>query len=200
MKNNIILLQYGNTKTYLIKGEKGNLLIDTDIYGTLNEFFKTIKQANIKVSDINYVTATHYHPDHIGLISELMDLNVKLLLVDNQLNSIHFSDEIFKRNSNNRYKPINENNALIITTIKSRSFLKSLGINGEIIKTNSHSTDSIAVILDDGNCFVGDLEPYEYIKAYPNNLTLTKDWNNILAYNPKVIHFSHNIDKIIDKE
>lgn len=30
------------------------------------------KGLGIKVSDITYVLATHYHPDHIGLVSELM--------------------------------------------------------------------------------------------------------------------------------
>ena len=53
-----------------------------DIYGA-------IKQYNIKVSDISYVLATHYHPDHIGLVSELMKQGVKLLILDMSYNLKH---------------------------------------------------------------------------------------------------------------
>ena len=66
MKNEIIELKYGNTNTFLIKGEYGNLLVDTDYAGTIQAFYKEIKRNNIRLSDITYVIATHYHPDHIG--------------------------------------------------------------------------------------------------------------------------------------
>lgn len=69
--------------------------------------------------------------------------------------------------------------------------MKSIGINGEIIPTCSHSKDGIALILDDGNCFVGDLEPRSYIDAYEDNRILESDWNRIASRNPKVIHFGH---------
>ena len=75
-------LKYGNTNTFFIQGTNGGLLIDTDYAGTLSEFYKEIKTHGIKLSDIAYVLATHYHPDHIGLVSEIMKQGVKLLLVD----------------------------------------------------------------------------------------------------------------------
>ena len=83
MRREIVMLtkiRYGNTNTVLIKGDKGSILIDTDYAGTMPSFYKTIKSLGIKVSDITYVLATHYHPDHIGLISELMSQGVKLKL------------------------------------------------------------------------------------------------------------------------
>ena len=90
-------LKYGNTNTFIIRGTGGNLLIDTDYAGTLPSFYRAIKEHDIPVSDINYVLATHYHPDHIGLVSELMKQGVKLLLVDNQQSYIHFADENFQQ-------------------------------------------------------------------------------------------------------
>ena len=70
-------LKYGNTNTYFIDG----LLFGTDMPGTMPQFFKTIKQNEISLTDIHYVLASHYHPDHIGLISELMDMGVRLIIV-----------------------------------------------------------------------------------------------------------------------
>ena len=65
-----IKLKYGNTNTFFIHGMNGNLLVDTDYAGTLPAFYRALKADNIKISDISYVVATHYHPDHIGLIRE----------------------------------------------------------------------------------------------------------------------------------
>ena len=64
----MIKLKYGNTNTFFIKGSQGGLLIDTDYAGTMPAFYKAMKNASIGLTDIKYVIATHYHPDHMGLI------------------------------------------------------------------------------------------------------------------------------------
>lgn len=193
----IIKLRYGNTNTFFVRGNNANLLIDTDYAGTLSYFYKEIKQHNISVKDITYLLATHFHPDHIGLVSELMDLGVKLLLIDVQIPFVHFSDEIFSRDKRLKYEPINENEAVVITCEQSREFLNKVGICGEIICTPSHSPDSISVVLDDSICIVGDLEPIEYLEAYENNSDLKRDWDLILSRNPRKIYYSHANEKII---
>ena len=193
----ITKIRYGNTNTFLIRGDKGSVLIDTDFAGTLPMFYRTIKTLGIKVSDITYVLATHYHPDHIGLVSELMEQGVKLLLVDTQVESVHYSDEIFAREPRLGYKPIDESEAVTISVEESRSFLKELGIDGEIISTPSHSEDSISVILDDGTCIVGDLEPFEYLAGYEDNEALSADWDTVLGLDPKRICYAHANEKEI---
>ena len=188
-------LRYGNTNTFYIAGAKGGLLIDTDYAGTLPQFFKAIKTACIDISDISYMLATHYHPDHIGIVRELQKLGVTLLIVDVQHSSVHFADDIFFRDKRLNYKPIDENVAKVISCAESRSFLCSIGISGEIIYTPSHSEDSVSIILDDGNCIVGDLEPVEYLAAYDHNPRLKSDWEQIMSYHPKRILFSHVNEK-----
>lgn len=190
-------LKYGNTNTFFVRGIGGNLLIDTDYAGTLPAFYRAIKEHNIKISDITYVLATHYHPDHIGLVSELVKQGVKLLVVNTQSEYIHFADEIFNRDKRFNYEPINIRSAIMIGIEDSREFLKNIGIEGEIISTASHSNDSISLILDNGICFVGDLEPMEYLDAYEENTALRDDWNLVMTYNPKIIYYSHANEKVI---
>ena len=191
----MIKLRYGNTNTFYIAGAKGGLLIDTDYAGTLPQFFKAIKTACIDISDISYMLATHYHPDHIGIVSELQKLGVTLLIVDVQHSSVHFADDIFFRDKRLNYKPIDENVAKVISCAESRRFLCSIGISGEIIYTPSHSEDSVSIILDDGNCIVGDLEPVEYLAAYDHNPRLKSDWEQIMSYHPKRILSAHANEK-----
>jgi len=190
-------LLYGNTNTFFIEGSNGGLLVDTDMAGTLPLFFRSIKTAGIDIRDVSYVLASHYHPDHIGLVGELQQLGVTLLLVDIQQPAVHFADGIFARSRNLRYVPIDENKAMVISCAKSRGFLHSLGIEGEIILTPSHSEDSISLILDDGDCIVGDLEPLEYLDAYEQNPALERDWQSILRVHPKRILYAHANEKKI---
>lgn len=193
----ICKIKYGNTNTFFIHGTNGNLLVDTDYAGTLSAFYKAIKQQSIGLSEITYVLATHYHPDHIGLISELMELGVKLLLVDTQMEYIHFADEIFGRDKRLNYAPINITEAMIVPLAESREFLRDIGIDGEILSTPSHSQDSISLALDNGTCIVGDLEPIDYLEAYDDNEALKKDWKAIMSYNPKVIYYAHANERVM---
>ena len=191
----MVRLQYGNTNTYYIEGTNGGLLIDTDYAGTLSSFYKAIKTNSIQIKDIRYVIATHYHPDHIGLISELMKQGIQLLLLESQIESVHFSDEIFFKENRLYYEPIDETKAIILRFDESREFLSRIGIAGEILPTPSHSIDSISIILDDGTCIVGDLEPMEYVSAYYENPALKEDWEHILSFNSKKICYAHANEK-----
>ncbi len=191
-------LKYGNTNTFFLRGTTGNLLVDTDYAGTLPMFYKEIKRQNISLKDITYVLATHYHPDHMGLVSELMKQGVKLLLVDVQKEYVGFSDEIFAREKRTEVMPIRREEATVISCAESRVFLKNLGVEGEIISTPSHSEDSVTLILDDGTCFVGDLEPVEYLGAYEENEKLKADWEHIMSHKPKIIYYAHANEKVFE--
>lgn len=169
---NTIKLKYKNTNTYFING----LLFDTDMPDTLSLFYKALKQNGLTLNDIKYVMCSHYHPDHMGLVKDLIEKGIKLVVLENQ-------------------HPTFVSDAKLITIKDSRQFLKELDIDGEIIATDSHSKDSIALILDKGECFVGDVEPFQYIDGYKDNQSLQQDWNNILKYNPRIIHFGHQIDQ-----
>lgn len=193
----ITKIRYGNTNTFLIRGTNANLLIDTDYAGTLPAFYKAIKELGIKVSDINYVLATHYHPDHIGLVSELMEQGVKLIIMESQIEYVHYSDSIFAREPHLNYKPIDESKALILSFDDARSFLASLGIDGNIGSTESHSEDSIYVSLSDGSFILGDLEPLEYLDAYKDNAALKNDWDEILKQKPSLLLYAHANEKRI---
>ena len=192
----MIKLKYGNTNTFFIPGDKGGLLFDTDYAGTLPAFYKAVKRNGIAVKDISYVLASHYHPDHMGLISELMGQGVRLLVVDAQKDFIHYPDGIFARDRI-PYFPIDESRATVISCEESREFLSRMGIRGEIIRLPSHSEDSVSLVLDDGDCFVGDLEPFEYLEAYQENVPLKRDWEHILSYHPGRIFYAHRPGRVI---
>ena len=160
----MIKLRYGNTNTFFIPGAGGGLLVDTDWAGTLPQFFKAIKAAGIEMKTITTLLITHYHPDHMGLAGELKQLT---------------------------YRPVDEHAATLISCSESRALLKAHGIGGEILHTPSHSQDSVSLLLDDGSCLVGDLEPLAYLAGYDENPALKNDWEQILRRHPKRILYAH---------
>ena len=194
-------LKYGNTNTYFIRGAKGNILLDTDYAGTLPMFYKAIKANGISIKDITFVLVTHCHPDHMGLIGELVSMGVKFLVMDTQVPNLHFSDDIFRRDQTLRFLPsVPEDKAEVIACKDSRAFLAALGIDGEIVSTPSHSEDSITLALDSGDCFVGDLEPMEFMDGYEENKALQSDWEKVMSFSPRVIHYGHAPERILSYE
>lgn len=189
----IIPLRYGNTRTYFV----GGLLIDTDMAGTLPAFRRELKRHGLTQDDVRWVLATHYHPDHIGLIGELTRSGVTLLLAEHQKPFVHFSDAIYARMPGCGFLPIDGERAAVIPCGGSRAFLSALGVSGEIVPTASHSADGAALILDDGNAFVGDLEPSEYLAGYGDHPALREDWDRILRLGARIIHSAHRPDLIL---
>ena len=193
-------LKYGNTNTYFIRGAKGSILLDTDYAGTLQMFYKEIKKNGISLKDITYILATHYHPDHMGLVGELVSMGVKFLVIDTQVPNLHFSDDIFSRDKTLRMSPsVPEDKAEVIACKDSRAFLAALGIDGEIVSTPSHSGDSITFVLGSGDCFVGDLEPMEFMDGYEENKALQSDWEKVMSFCPGVIHYGHAPERSFHK-
>ena len=190
-----IKLKYGNTNTYLV----GNLLVDTDMPGTLPALWRELKKHNISYNQVRYVFVTHYHPDHIGIVGELIQNGVKLLLLEHQKEYVHSSDAIFARDKHSAFVPINEKSAIVVPVEESRTFLFGIGIEGEIVKTKSHSPDGAALILDDGNAFVGDLEPREFLGGYDDNKLLFEDWEVILSHGAETIRYGHANSQRISK-
>ena len=125
-----------------------------------------------------------------------MRQGVKLLLIDVQKDAVHYSGRIFARDGI-RYSPVNESLATVISCEESGEFLLKLGIRGEVIHTPSHSADSISLILDDGDCIVGDLEPYEYIEAYEDAVSLKRDWDHIFAMEPSRVLYAHRPERTL---
>ncbi len=92
------------------------------------------------------------------------------------------------------YVPIEDEKVLTLSCEESRSFLKKMNIDGEIIHTPGHSDDSISIILDAGIAIVGDLYTLDTITAYNDDI-LNGSWNKMLSRNIKKVYYGHAKEK-----
>ena len=186
----VTLVGYGRTNTFLVRGEAGHLLVDTDYAGTLPAFFRAIKGVGVTVGDIACVIATHYHPDHCGIIGDLQRLGVRLLLMESQVGLCHAADRIFRREGR-RFTPVDDAAATVLGFEGSGEVLSDMGIAAEVIPTPSHSADSVSVVVATGAALVGDLVCQSHLFAYGPGSPEALDWERIRARAPRVVCHAH---------
>ena len=182
--------RYCTTNSYLVRSSSACLLIDTGMASTLASFNAALETYSLSIASITHVVATHYHPDHIGLIPRLVSYGVLPIAFGNQIQHLHDSDEIYMRSPKEPFRPIEDNKVISVPFEQSRSFLSSLGIKGEVISLPSHSPDSIGIMLDTKEAFVGDLTPLNWIEITDDD-PASCDWKHILEYDSHIIYYGH---------
>lgn len=155
---NIVNVGYDSTNYYIMEAKSGKLLVDCGWPGTLQKFMGVLKRKGISFQEIKVLLVTHFHPDHAGLVQELKNQGIKLILPECQIDFIPPFAGFF-HGKNYPYVPIAQNDNLILKLEDSRKFLAGIGLNGEILYTPGHSDDSVTLILDEGFAFTGDLHP-----------------------------------------
>lgn len=183
-------IKYGTTNTYLIKGSNGAILFDTGWAGTLAAFCHAMGAAGEKVQDIKYIMISHFHPDHMGIAQEIADMGPVICVADIQKDFIHSSDRILARDKRFEFTPIRDEGVRFFTLEESRVFLKELGIDGCVYHTPGHSDDSISLMLDSGELFVGDLNPLYELELHRGSAIETT-WNMLLSMNPRKVYYGH---------
>lgn len=184
-------LRYSNTNTYLITGRTGTLLFDTGWAGSFPAFRDLLKQHGRKVRDIDIILISHFHPDHMGISQEIADSSgAKIIVLDIQLDHIHDADIIFEKEKRSGFVPIRDEALEVVSEKGSRALLSKYGIDGEVIFTPGHSDDSISLLLDSGELFVGDLNPLYELPLHEGTL-VADSWEKLLSKKPKVIYYGH---------
>lgn len=93
--------------------------------------------------------------DHAGLAQELKLAGVPLLVVSGQEPAIPLLKQHMK--PDDRFVDITLHDNVTIDAEGSRTFLGTIGIEGQIVHTPGHSDDSVSLLLDSGAVFTGDL-------------------------------------------
>ena len=186
----IIELRYSNTNTYLIRGTNGSILFDTGWAGTFLQFCRALGEAGATVQEIRYLFISHFHPDHMGIAQEIAGCGVRIVAADVQRAHIHDADRVFAKEGNRLYLPIVDEDVRVISCGESRQLLEECGIAGELVHTPGHSEDSISLCLDEGQLFVGDLNPLYELDIHKGT-QIGDSWDKLLARNPDKVYYGH---------
>ena len=183
-------LQYSNTNTYLIEGERGKLLFDTGWAGTFPMLCKTLGEMHISVQEISAIIISHFHPDHMGIAQEIADQGAVLLIPELQKKFLHAADPIFVKEIGSSFVPIRDEQVRMFPLAESRKILKEYGLDGQIYHTPGHSDDSISLWLDEGDLFVGDLNPLYELELHKGT-QIGESWDKLLKLQPQMVYYGH---------
>jgi len=182
----IITISYRSTNYFILDNGKAKLLVDAGWPGTLGEFKHALKRMDISLADINYLLVTHYHPDHAGLAQDVKDAGAKLIITEEQVPFIPRLKEYIKPGT--IFNDIRPDANILISIQNSRAFFKKLGFDARIMHTPGHSDDSVSLLLDSGEAFIGDLAP---AYAAGDNALVKNSWEKLKGAGAKKIYPSH---------
>ena len=185
---NIVNVGYASTNYYLLEPDRIGLLIDVGWPGTLPRLLNMLKRKGVAFQKVKYLLVTHYHPDHAGLAQEMKEQGVRLIVLDSQTAFIPILGRYMK--PRDHYREISLEGNVNLRADESRSFLRSIGVEGEIIYTPGHSDDSVTLILDEGIAFTGDLPNPIAMPGEPGSQTALS-WAKIRTYAVKTIYPAH---------
>lgn len=193
----IVKLNHRYTTSYLIQKNGTWIFFDAGWPDSYSTFAEIMSRNNIQLEEVAYLFVSHFHPDHCGVVEELKERGVMLLLHETQANGPESANHFFERNPNKFYKPITQKNCKLITSPQSKELLRAIGFVGEPIPTPGHSDDSISLVLDDSG-FVGDLPPYDMAKAYSDPV-LMESWRRLIDMGVNHLYPAHGAQYSIRK-
>lgn len=199
---------------YLLKFEKGCVLLDAGYTTDYPTFLKKIEKAGVKIEDIKYLVLTHVHNDHIGYMKDLLEntsiipilhkkAEERLLEGKNRLGDcsgflsrcLSFLSKISGK-SGETWDPIILDERKVYGN-KDPEYFKKQGFPITIVEFPGHTPDSIGILTDDGILFSGDMT----INGFPalhRKTFLIEDldayklsWKKVLDLNPKTIYPCH---------
>lgn len=185
---NIVNVGYGSTNYYVIGSGSNRLLVDVGWPGTAGKLLANFKRKGIAIAEIRYLLATHYHPDHAGLVQELKNMGMRLMVMEGQREAIPALKQWMKPEMG--YLDIDLGDNVEVTLAASRAFLAKVEISGEVVSTPGHSDDSVTLLLDTGDAFTGDLQSES--RADESDVAkVHASWEKLRSMHMRMIHPGH---------
>lgn len=184
----IVDVGYRSTHFWVVSAGRSRLLVDLGWPGRFGELAANLRRMDIPLDEIRYGLATHYHIDHAGAAQDLKNAGVPLLVMDVQTEAIPRMKRWIKPEDN--YTEITTHDNLVISCAESRALLAGIGIPGEILPTPGHSPDSVSLLLDTGEAFVGDLTRPEGVDR-EDATAVAASWRLLRERGATTIHPAH---------
>jgi len=174
INDQVLSFKIALTNNFLIKLSGGYLLVDTNYYHKYEQFLKELKSEKISPGEISYLLLTHHHDDHAGFAKRFLLTSQARLIVHN--NAIPFLKMGIHDNRgkhwnkwiqqmldplskiiNHKYPGLKVRKEDLILEGNCLKNSLDFRLDGKIISTPGHSSDSISIVFNDGNAIVGDV-------------------------------------------
>ena len=184
----IVNVGYRSTNFWVVSAGRSRLLVDLGWPGMFGTLAANLERMDIPLKEITHGVATHYHLDHAGAAQDLKNAGMRLVVAEEQVDAIPLMARHAK--ASDHYTEISPLGNLVVSCADSRALLASLGISGQFVHTPGHSDDSIAVLLDGGEVFTGDLTWPSFATEQTIELVM-QSWARLRALGATTVHAGH---------
>ena len=205
--DNIYIRRFLYFNLYVIKGENGDILIDTGFIGMKRALKRWLDKFNIKL-----VILTHAHVDHTWNAAYIKNLyNCKLALSKDDIENID-NRNIKSTPSTNKHKNWTKlmnygmkkfipQKYKIDMKLNNNQTIKKYGLDLKIVSLPGHTDGSIGVLYKDylfaGDALVNRKKQPQIAYQNQHNKKALSSYQKIMELAPKIIFVGH--DKIITK-
>ncbi len=184
----IVNVGYRSTNYWVVSAGRSRLLVDLGWPGQVGALEANLRKADVPLAEITHGLATHYHMDHAGAAQDLKHRGMQLIVTPEQEAYIAPMKEFTKESD--AYTEITLHDNVPMSCEASRAFLRSLGVDGEIVHTPGHSADSVSLVLDTGACFTGDLTHPRYVTEESAEM-VAQSWQRLRARGATMVYAGH---------
>ena len=168
MKTKILKINMGAANSYLIKCERGYILVDCGSKNAGTKLLYELDKLKAVPDDIKLIIITHDHYDHTGGLAEIRRITKAPVAVHEdeflvppgtKPSTGNQSSFLFRLIVNifNSVTPKAEKNIdEPYINISNEMSLENYGVNAKIIHTPGHSRGSVCILTEDGQCIAGD--------------------------------------------
>jgi hydroxyacylglutathione hydrolase len=209
----VTAVKMGFVDSYIIKGdadltgENSWVIVDCGVAGSERKILKTMDILGIKPGKISLIVLTHAHMDHTGNVKELQKITGAKVAIQKE------DAEFIIKGINAKVTPVtgfagfmlkfmkyvpqkDKNGTTPDLIIENELDLNLFGVSGRVISTPGHTKGSISVLLDSGNCIVGDMIGKTFGKVKPglfcNDIEENiKSIKKLINLNAKNLYLSH---------
>lgn len=206
MKQCIVEIPTRLVKVYLVKGERGCILIDTGFPGNGKKITEFLIKKGIDSQNIELILITHGHIDHYGSARELRELTgapIAIQELDAEGPRKGIPAHLYPRgflgrainfySSRQRVEPFDPD-----IILQGDEDLGKYGVEGRVVRTPGHTPGSISVVVPEA-AIVGDLIVGKFFfskaPAYSSFILdreqLRQSVRRLLEYSPKVFLSCH---------
>jgi glyoxylase-like metal-dependent hydrolase (beta-lactamase superfamily II) len=215
-------LKQEQTITYLMECRGGYLQVDTGYQQDYAAYRRFLEKRGIPLARIRFLLLTHHHDDHAGYLNELTRDNpeVRILahvraarllqqgendksngggLLNRRIYLLFRLKQILTPDWDLTFAPFALRERDILVEEHARDLSAETGIDGLLLHTPGHSSDSISLLRKDGALFCGDLAANFLSWAGAHHATLFNEdveqlydaWRRVLERGAKRIYPSH---------
>ena len=203
--------------TYLYPLKNGYAMIDTGYEKSYTKVLKRLAKQGISPEKIKYIFLTHAHDDHAGFLNEMLNdfPNLKVIANEKAVPILLKGQNPFiggcssiraflfcklmalSGNGKHLFPKLDKKNVdRIITVCKNNSVEIEQLLEGRILFTSGHTSDSISLIKGDiifcGDSAMNGFPSRQRITVWVENKTDFKaSWNTIIASGAKMIYPAH---------